>query len=172
MHFTVPVLHNAGRAGADFLYDLTYDSSVWYPATVGSSKVWTPYSNGSYWGWNGLNSTARPAILTYSTTITSSTCGLTGTNHYIQWMYSNYVYTDENRTHPFGYTNYYIQADNAPGCPPTGPPNSKLQEIFGAGRDSQLSSSAAHSSACRTKPIWFRPMCCKPITSCASAEPS
>jgi len=37
VHFVIPVLHKAGR-GVPFVYDLTYDSSVWYPVTSGARK--------------------------------------------------------------------------------------------------------------------------------------
>src|SRR5882724_12589227 len=46
-HFSIPVLHKAGR-GLPFNYDLTYDSSVWYPVGVSGSQTWQPVFN---WGW-------------------------------------------------------------------------------------------------------------------------
>jgi hypothetical protein len=46
-HISVPVLHKAGR-GTNFTYDLSYDSSVWYPVTSGSTTSWQPVYN---WGW-------------------------------------------------------------------------------------------------------------------------
>jgi transcriptional regulator with XRE-family HTH domain len=49
-HISVPVLHKAGR-GTNFTYDLSYDSSVWYPVGNPGSQVWTPVSN---WGWRGV----------------------------------------------------------------------------------------------------------------------
>jgi hypothetical protein len=50
VHFGIPVLHKAGR-GVPFTYDLSYDSSVWYPVGVSGSQTWTPVSN---WGWRGI----------------------------------------------------------------------------------------------------------------------
>jgi RHS repeat-associated protein len=50
VHFSVPVLHKAGR-GLPFDYDLSYDSSVWYPVGVNGSQTWQPVSN---WGWISL----------------------------------------------------------------------------------------------------------------------
>jgi hypothetical protein len=38
-HITVPVLNKPGR-GTNFTYDLSYDSSVWYPVTSGSTTTW------------------------------------------------------------------------------------------------------------------------------------
>jgi hypothetical protein len=46
-HWTIPVLHKPGR-GMNFNYDLTYDSSVWYPVGSSGSQVWQPVFN---WGW-------------------------------------------------------------------------------------------------------------------------
>src|SRR6266851_8483322 len=48
-HITIPVLHKAGR-GTNFTYDLSYDSSVWYPAGVSGSQTWQPVTN---FGWRG-----------------------------------------------------------------------------------------------------------------------
>jgi RHS repeat-associated protein len=53
-HIIVPVLSKPGR-GTDFTYDLTYDSSVWYPLSSGSSRTWTPVIT---WGWRGVTEVA------------------------------------------------------------------------------------------------------------------
>src|SRR6266481_945683 len=53
-HISVPVLHKAGR-GTSFTYDLSYDSSVWYPVTSGSTKSWQSVSN---FGWRGVTEVA------------------------------------------------------------------------------------------------------------------
>ena len=47
-HLDIPMLNKPGRGGMNFTYDLTYDSSVWYPATVNGQQVWQPVFN---WGW-------------------------------------------------------------------------------------------------------------------------
>src|SRR5215469_4923816 len=49
VHFTIPVLHKAGR-GVPFAYDLNYDSSIWTPVTSNGTKQWQPDAN---WGWRG-----------------------------------------------------------------------------------------------------------------------
>lgn len=46
-HLTIPVRHKAGR-GTNFTYDLTYDSSVWYPVGSSGHQNWQPVAN---WGW-------------------------------------------------------------------------------------------------------------------------
>jgi YD repeat-containing protein len=48
-HITIPVLHKPGR-GNDFIYDLSYDSSIWSPVTSGGSTSWQPIQN---LGWRG-----------------------------------------------------------------------------------------------------------------------
>ena len=45
-HITIPVLHKAGR-GTNFTYDLSFDSSVWYPVTSGGTTSWQAVGN---WG--------------------------------------------------------------------------------------------------------------------------
>src|SRR5258708_7398625 len=49
-HISIPVLHKPGR-GTNFTYDLSYDSSVWYPVTSGGTTTWQPVQN---WGWRGI----------------------------------------------------------------------------------------------------------------------
>ena len=119
VNFKIPVRHKAGR-GLPFIYDLTYDSSIWNPVSVNGTPTWQPVNLGSYWGWQGLNATASPGTLTYSTTSSSGHCGQLGQNNWSQVEYNNFVYTDENGTHNFPYTAYYVQADSAPGCPQSG----------------------------------------------------
>src|ERR1700730_7431256 len=47
-HINVPVFNKAGR-GLSFNYNLTYDSSVWYPVTSGGTTTWQPVAD---WGWS------------------------------------------------------------------------------------------------------------------------
>ena len=54
-HMTIPVLGKAGR-GNSFVYNVTYDSSVYAPVSVSSVLTWQPVST---WGWN--SSTAAVA---------------------------------------------------------------------------------------------------------------
>jgi hypothetical protein len=53
VNFVVPVFSKAGR-GTAFSYSLSYDSSVWYPATSNGITSWANQSN---WGWT-VNSPA------------------------------------------------------------------------------------------------------------------
>src|SRR4029077_5791431 len=43
-HIAIPVLHKSGR-GTDFTYDLSYDSSVWYPVGSSGNQNWQPVTN-------------------------------------------------------------------------------------------------------------------------------
>src|SRR2546428_13554139 len=49
VHVSIPARVKTGR-GMPFSYALSYDSSVWYPVTSGSSKAWTLAGN----GWLGI----------------------------------------------------------------------------------------------------------------------
>ena len=88
-HWTIPVLHNPGR-GTNFTYDLSYDSSVWYP--VGS---WQPVQN---WGWRAITEILT-GYVTYSTV--SRRC-FVETQYEYWYVYSNWTYHD-----PFGVTHKF-----------------------------------------------------------------
>jgi RHS repeat-associated protein len=93
-HWTVPILHKPGR-GINFTYDLSYDSSVWYPVGSSGQQSWQPVAS---WGWAG----ATPQVLTgqigYSQTNVSSTqvyCG-PGVGYVTNYTYTygNWQYMD------------------------------------------------------------------------------
>jgi RHS repeat-associated protein len=90
-HIPIPVLRRAGR-GTDFTYDLSYDSSVWYPVTSGSTTTWEPVQN---WGWRGQTEIASGYVsfAAYGTHI-----GV----HCVGVNYVNFVYHDPwGVPHPF-----------------------------------------------------------------------
>src|SRR5258708_1592021 len=90
-HLTIPVLHKPGR-GTNFSFDLTYDSSVWYPSTSSGTNTWTPANN---WGWTGPVQVVTGYIY-YSTSYSQSTpyyCQTSPENLQV-WTYSNFVYVD------------------------------------------------------------------------------
>jgi RHS repeat-associated protein len=96
-HITVPVLHKPGR-GTAFTYDLSYDSSVWYPVGVSGNQTWTPVSN---FGWRGLTEVATGYI---SYTLTSTLCVDSHGNKFFggAQTYSNWKYHDNfGRSHQF-----------------------------------------------------------------------
>ncbi len=76
-HFAVPVLHKNGR-GIPFDFDLTYDSSIWYPVTSGSTKMWEPVSG---WGWQTQTNAVTGYILPPTVTTRSLNCFQNGRNH-------------------------------------------------------------------------------------------
>jgi RHS repeat-associated protein len=88
----IPVIHKAGR-GTNFAYDLSYDSSVWYPVTSGSTTTWQPVIN---WGWTGTTPTttgyASYKLLNTSCRYFDSYLKRYITEYYTQ--YSNWVYFD------------------------------------------------------------------------------
>jgi len=102
-HIGIPVLHKPGR-GTDFTYDLTYDSSVWYPVTSGSTNAWTPVPN---WGWHAQTEAATG----YISYIPFPVACLTGHHtFYTTWTYHDSL----GASHLFG---GYTDASAGTGCP-------------------------------------------------------
>jgi len=118
IHFAIPVLHKAGR-GIPLQYDITYDSSIWYPGTVQGVRTWLPTQNG-YWGFQGLTTQVAFGNLTYSVTESSGTCGQSNNIPWTQWEFTNLVYTDNHGAHPIPFTAYWIQTNGTTNCPPSG----------------------------------------------------
>ncbi len=119
-HLAIPVLHKPGRAGFNFTYDLSYDSSVWYTVTSGSTKSWQPIPN---WGWRGVTEAATGFTSASSTNVTCLQC-----NSFTCWtatgeiIVSNWAYHDPwGIPHSFsGEADLYTGAcPNMPG-PSTG----------------------------------------------------
>lgn len=67
VHFSFPVLHKAGR-GLPVNMDLTYDNTIWFPATDGVNIFWEPVLTG---GWSdsmsNLGGTFFSAVVSGST---------------------------------------------------------------------------------------------------------
>jgi RHS repeat-associated protein len=99
-HLTVPVLNKAGR-GLPFSYNLTYDSSIWYPVTSGSTTSWQPVN---YWGWG-----VQTAVSTGYVNPQGASGDCYGSNHIPDGgftVWSNWSYTDQfGATHPFAGTS-------------------------------------------------------------------
>jgi RHS repeat-associated protein len=93
----VPVLHKAGR-GSNFTYDLSYDSSVWYPSTASGTNTWTPVYN---WGWTGQTQIAT-GYISYDYGFGQRCTDSHGHIYYNVGKYSYFVYNDAYGTsHPF-----------------------------------------------------------------------
>jgi RHS repeat-associated protein len=127
VNWQIPIVHKAGR-GTDFVFDLVYDSSIWYPATSGSTKVWTPGS--SQWGWSGLQQNVGTTYYTYTSTLSStSQCpigpsgpfGPPPMGTWYQYSVATLTFVDEYGVpHSFpGMNGIYIVDNNttAYGCP-------------------------------------------------------
>jgi RHS repeat-associated protein len=107
-HITVPVLHKPGR-GMNFTYDLSYDSSVWYAVTSGSTTSWQPVSN---FGWRGVTEVATGYLSFNSTSVCAGGCTVT---------FSNFAYHDAfGGAHRFSGTIQVTVDGGQGGCTSTG----------------------------------------------------
>ena len=103
---TIPVLSKPGR-GIPFTFNLTQDSSVWYPVTSGSTTSWQPVTN---WGWNqSVVNTGGVGPSHFSESGHLTRCGdYYAENEYL--TYSGWGYTDGfHVSHPFSIvtTSFY-----------------------------------------------------------------
>jgi len=100
-HLSVPVLKKAGR-GMPFDFNLTYDSSVWYPVTSSGTTSWQDMT-ATTWGWT----TSIPRIGQLEPESVSANLYLCpgGLSSYMISYYSNWTYFDGFGTpHPFAGT--------------------------------------------------------------------
>ena len=123
-HLTVPIRHKPGR-GMDFNYDLTYDSSIWYPAGSSGSQNWIQTSSTGLPGWNGLSGAGKAYIgYTMVTQDLNQTCkyGYQGSSigTFSLWAFSNFYYVDEFGTrHTFQNIGWAYATNTASGfCGP------------------------------------------------------
>jgi RHS repeat-associated protein len=108
-HISIPIIHRAGR-GTGFVYNLNYESLVWYPVTSGGVTTWQPTNN---WGWNAQTAVATGFI---SSTQTQQKCF--DSHHVlidIVVTTSNFVYHGNALTQlghfPFGESWYNASSD-------------------------------------------------------------
>ena len=114
VHLDIPVLHKPGR-GTNFMYDLSYDSSVWYPVTSGSTATWQPTSANNGWTaslqYGGY--TSRSANISRYYTY----CGphqIPLHAYVTTYTYSNWVYVDgRDIAHPYP---SYTSSSQLNGC--------------------------------------------------------
>ena len=89
-HFLIPVFHKPGR-GMAFTYDLSYDTSVWYPVGSSGSQSWQPVYN---WGWTAQTQVAV-GFISYSMQTGSAACNPPYDLHQVYYtIFSNFVYHD------------------------------------------------------------------------------
>jgi RHS repeat-associated protein len=126
VQMTIPIRHRAGR-GIDFDYNIEYNSSVWQPVTVGSTKSWTPDPQ---WGWQRLQP-AGQSYITYSVVYSQNMCYNGGPVPYQEWVYSNFIYYDQfGDTHYFNNSVDYFQSPGGANCPPNGPQPPTTQPAY------------------------------------------
>src|ERR1700689_1317675 len=93
----IPIFSKSGR-GLSLAFNLTHDSSIWYPVGSSGSGVWQPVTN---WGWNA--SEADIGYVTFVSGLTTQiiTCGKL--QELIQKStFSGFIYHDGFATpHPF-----------------------------------------------------------------------
>ena len=132
IHVDIPVLNKPGR-GTNFTYDLSYDSSIWYPVGTSGNQVWTPVNN---WGWRGSTEVATGYI---SYAVTSTLCVDSHGNKYFGGLttYSNWAYHDAfGRSHKFSGTtqsNYCTSTDTTLNTTTTDGSGFKLAAVGDSG---------------------------------------
>src|SRR6267143_3650891 len=139
-HISIPVLHKAGR-GTNVTYDLSYDSSVWYPVTSGSTQSWQPVPN---WGWRGITEAETGSTSASGTNVNCYQC-----NSFACWtatgemIYSNWVYHD-----PWGIPHSFSgEADLYTGaCPNMPGPSTGFTSLATDGSGYTLTVSVSGSS--------------------------
>ena len=93
-HLAIPVIHKTGR-GTNFTYDLSYDSSVWYPVGASGSQLWEPVSN---FGWHGVTEVLTGYV---SAPESPKNRVLPPHGNVMQTTYERYAYHDAfGTTHP------------------------------------------------------------------------
>ena len=91
VHLAIPVFSRPGR-GTPFFYNLQYDSSIWYPVTVGGTTTWQPVQN-----WGLLSQTAvSTGVLNVS--IYSYTC--------YTYISLNHTWVETGQTNQYTWNGY------------------------------------------------------------------
>jgi hypothetical protein len=99
VHFSIPVLHKAGR-GTPLTYDLSYDSSVWTPGVSNGVAQWQPLN--TTWGWSPISDALTGSVIV---TTVSIRCWIIVGGERIKsdpyTQYNIFGYTDPHNTvHP------------------------------------------------------------------------
>lgn len=118
VHLTMPVRHKSGR-GMDFVRDLVYDSSVWYPVGSVGHQSWQLVSSPTIAGWGGLEGAGK-SYIGYQKTYTSGQCFSGGTWYNWQtWGYGGFYYYDQAaERHNVSAGWAYIQNNAGTACGP------------------------------------------------------
>ncbi len=156
-HITVPVLNKAGR-GTPFTYNISYDTSVWYPVTSNGTTSWQPVYN---WGWRGQTEIAS-GYLSYFSQQSNSCCSQVCYPRIGCWQvctgatfhYSSFVYHDQfGVPHPIpGTTTSAV----GPGSCANYPPSLTATANDGSGYTLNFTGSATITS--RAGSVWNVPI--------------
>lgn len=110
-HFDINVRTKAGRV-TPFAYDITYDTSIWYPASVNGVQTWQPVTG---YGWSfplASTGTVTNQIIYTGQQPCNPPTNMTMINFTV---YAYYVYTDRTgQTHHFN-TAFTSYASNSCG---------------------------------------------------------
>jgi RHS repeat-associated protein len=94
-HLTIPILNKPGR-GLNFQYNLTYDSSVWYPAPVNGRNTWQPVFN---FGWIAQTAIQTGYLSYFEIT---QTCDDPQPPYHHYYIFKDWIYYDPwGGSHPF-----------------------------------------------------------------------
>jgi len=102
-HITVPVVRKAGRGGFNFTYDLSYDTSVWFPVGASGSQTWQPVYN---WG-RRAQTEAGTGYVSYAM-LTLPCTPITNPPHGTRTMVFGYTYHD-----PWGIPHHFLGESNS-----------------------------------------------------------
>jgi RHS repeat-associated protein len=143
--FTIPVLHKPGRGGLDFVHDLTYDTSVWYPQYDGNSVLrWYPTNN---MGWGDIAQSIA-GVLTRDLVSSSVQCG-TGKG-VLKREWKNWKYRDR-----FGTVHSFAgEAVNTKACNIDDPPD--IEDLDATADGYSLHVSGSNGSASVTSATGIR----------------
>lgn len=90
VHLTIPVMNKPGR-GVPFVYDITYDNSIWQPVGSSGSQTWEPTNVGMLgWTYQAIGSMAQDdlQLAGYCYTQLPPPYGYTITGYEYVWQYA------------------------------------------------------------------------------------
>ncbi len=87
VHFAIPVLNKVGR-GIPFVFNISYDSSLWTPVTSSGVTSWQP---DSAWGWHSQTDAVTGYVPPPATTFEMIPCGQKPRNSWTTSTYSGFV---------------------------------------------------------------------------------
>ncbi|MGO9086770.1 MAG: hypothetical protein ACLQBK_16210, partial [Candidatus Sulfotelmatobacter sp.] len=116
-HFDIKVRTKAGRV-TPFTYDITYDTSIWYPTPVNGVQTWQPVAS---YGWYvplaGTGSITNQ-IIHQDQEPCNPPNDMTMITHIV---YAFYVFTDpRGQTHPYNTAFNWYSNDSCPMAQPSG----------------------------------------------------